>query len=412
MDSGQSTSLWWERPDLRYEKKHLTFDDSLLEPLARSMGTPLFIYSSRRIRHNLERLHTALGKTGTLFSLFYAMKANRFQPLLTFIKSTGLCGIDACSPEEVFLARACGFQPESISFTATSLSSQDLDLILRHDSLIINCDSISMIRKIGERCPGREIGIRLNPAMGVGYGEVDLLRYSGDRTTKFGIYREQFDEAVDTARAYGLPITRIHFHTGCGYLTSQLETWSRIITTCLDMAKALPQLQTVNLGGGLGLPHTPHDKPLDLEAWASVIHSHFSGTGIRVELEPGDFIVKDSGILLLEVNMVEKKQDRIFVGVNGGFNLAMEPAFYSLPCEPLPCSLSVDKDLAFTSENMTPVTIAGNINEALDIWAENHLLPPMAEGDILALINAGGYASAMSSNHCLRGAFREMILVG
>lgn len=411
MNSVRQTSLWWERPDLQFRHNDLTLGGQSLESLARSMGTPLFVYDSQRIRHKLEQLHQALEKTGIPFFLYYAMKANRFQPLLTFIKQTGLCGIDACSPDEVFLARACGFQAEALSFTATSLSSQDLDLLLRHDNLIITCDSISMIRKIGERCPGRDIGIRLNPSMGVGYGSVDQLRYSGDRTTKFGIYREQFDDALRTAKAYGLSITRIHFHTGCGYLSDQLDSWSRIISTCLDMARPLKQLRTVNLGGGLGLPHTRKDQPLDLEAWAEVIRSHFAGTGLGVEIEPGDFIVKDSGVLLLEVTLVEQKKDRTFVGVNGGFNLAMEPAFYSLPCEPLPSRLTEDKSQAFDPKNMHPVTIAGNINEALDVWAENHPLPPLVEGDILALINAGGYASSMSSNHCMRGSFREMILL-
>lgn len=396
-------SPWWERPGLRYENTDLVLDGQRLEALGRSMGTPLFVYSSGRIRQKLDGLHRALEQTGVPFSLYYAMKANRFQPLLTFIHSTGLCGIDACSPEEVFLARSCGFGPESISLTATALSDKDLDLILAHDNLTITCDSISMIRKIGEACPGRTIGIRLNPGMGVGYGDVERLRYSGDRTTKFGIYAEQMDEAIHTAEKYGLSITGIHFHTGCGYLSDQLESWGTIIDTCLAMARPLKQLRTVNLGGGLGLPHRPQDRPLDLTAWAGVIRSRFAGTGLSVTVEPGDFIVKDSGVLLLDVTLVEQKKDRIFVGVNGGFNLAMEPAFYSLPCEPLPCRLHPDRAVR-------PVTIVGNINEALDVWADTHTMPLPVEGDILALINAGGYAASMSSNHCLRGAFREMLL--
>lgn len=411
MNAGMTTSLWWERPDLGYKDQALTLEGHDLHGLARSMGTPLFVYSTPRIKDNLERLHQALFDTGIPFSLYYAMKANRFAPVLTFLKQTGLCGIDACSPEEVYRARSCGFEPDAISLTATALSHQDMDQLLKHDGLIINCDSISMIRNIGQRFPGRDIGIRLNPGLGVGYGSSELLRYSGDKTTKFGIYKDRIQDAIDTAQTYDLTITRIHFHTGCGYLSSQIDPWDRIIKTCLDMAKPLKHLQTVNLGGGLGLPHTKEDSPLNLHAWAEVIRSRFSGTGLSVEIEPGDYIIKDSGVLLLEVTLVEQKKDRVFAGLNGGFNLAMEPAFYSLPCEPLPCRLSQPPETAFLPENLRPVTLAGNINEALDIWADNHLLPPLAEGEILALINAGGYASSMSSNHCLRGHFREMILV-
>lgn len=410
MNAGLTTSFWWQRPDLTYTDQALTLGGHDLHSLAQSMGTPLFVYSAPRIQSNLNRLHQALTATGVPFAVYYAMKANRFAPVLAFIKQTGLCGIDACSPEEVYLARSCGFSPDAISLTATALSDQDLDRLIKHQGLVINCDSISMIRKIGQRSPGREIGIRLNPALGVGYGTSELLRYSGDKTTKFGIYKEQLKDAIETAREYDLTITRIHFHTGCGYLSSQIGQWGHIIDACLEMSRPLTALRTVNLGGGLGLPHTKDDHPLDLEAWAGVIRSRFSGTGLSVEIEPGDYIIKDSGILLLEVTLLEKKKDRLFAGLNGGFNLAIEPAFYSLPCEPLPCRLSHPPETAFSKENIRPVTLAGNINEALDIWADNHPLPPLSEGDILALINAGGYASSMSSNHCLRGSFREMIV--
>jgi diaminopimelate decarboxylase len=102
---------------------------------------------------------------------------------------------------------------------------------------------------------------------------------------------------------------------------------------------------------------------------------------------------------------------RIAIGVNGGFNLAIEPFFYNLPCEPAACVLADNAPDVFAPEQLKPVTIAGNINEALDIWYDHVLLSPVKEGDYLAFLNAGGYASAMSSNHCMRGNFSEQLLV-
>ena len=90
------------------------------------------------------------------------------------------------------------------------------------------------------------------------------------------------------------------------------------------------------------------------------------------------------------------------IGIDGGFNLAVEPAFYGLPCEPAVCTPR--------SGATRKVTIAGNINEALDIWARDVMLPPVEEGDYIAFLNAGGYASAMASNHCMRGQFYERLL--
>ena len=163
----------------------------------------------------------------------------------------------------------------------------------------------------------------------------------------------------------------------------------------------------MNIGGGLGLPHRREDAALDLARWAAIIARRFAGRGVTVAVEPGDYIVKDAGLLVLSVTDVEVKRGVTFVSVDGGFNLAPEPAYYDLPCEPVACApRSLDPDA------WRPVTVAGNINEALDLWARDHAMPQMAEGDRIAFINAGGYGASMSSNHCMRGAFTEMLLTG
>ncbi len=398
------SAFWWERKDLSYNNNSLEFAGRNVQHLAEMFQTPSFFYSAKRLKKNLKRLSLVLSNTGLNHKIYYAMKANRHVPLLTYMKTTGLCGVDACSPEEVLLALSCGFDASEISYTATSVSNADLDFLSRYPDLIVNCDSISQIKRLGKKCPNRDIGIRINPAMGTGYGSVDVLRYSGEKTTKFGIYKEQFDDALQAAKDYNLVVKRIHFHTGCGYLSSQLPVWEKILEACLWFIKRVDGIEVVNLGGGLGVPHTTSDEKLDLEKWSGVIQKVFEGKNISIEIEPGDYIVKDAGILLLEVNMVEKKQETVFAGVNGGFNLAVEPFFYSLPCEPVACVIHDPK------KPFKPVTIAGNINEALDVWMENHPMPEIYEGDFLAMINAGGYAASMSSNHCMRGAVREFLL--
>src|SRR3954453_22693931 len=113
---------WWERDDLCYVDGALRFGGHDVAGLARAAGTPLYLYHAGRIRSNLRRLARALESRSLEHHIFYAMKANRHAPLLTFLKLSGLCGIDACSPGEVRLARACGFGEAEISFTGTSLS--------------------------------------------------------------------------------------------------------------------------------------------------------------------------------------------------------------------------------------------------------------------------------------------------
>ena len=397
---------WWRRPDLDYRDGTLQLGGQDLEALATEVGTPSYAYSTARVRANVERLLAALKGTGLRHRVLYAMKANRSVPLLTFLRSTGLVGIDVCSPNELLLARRVGFAGADISYTATSVSEPDLDIVARNPDVRVNADSLSTLRRLAKRCPGRRVGLRINPAMGVGYGENGLLRYAGDRVTKFGIYREHLPEALEVARAAGLVVDGIHFHTGCGYLGPQLEAWEAIVRECLNFLDAIDGPVEVNLGGGLGVPHAPSDRPLDLDAWAGVVSRTLGGRDVRVSVEPGDYVAKDAGLILTRVNTVETKRGVRFVGVDSGFNLAPEPVFYQLPVVPV----AVTPRGGPTAER-APATLAGNINEALDIWAEGvHLPVDLREGDLIALLNAGGYAQAMASDHCMRGGAPETLI--
>lgn len=311
------------------------------------------------------------------------------------------------------LVRQTGFREREISFTGTAVSDPDLDCLQRHPGVWVNCDSLSSIRRLGSRCPGREIGLRINPGLGIGYKTNELLRYSGSKTTKFGIYREQFDSALELAASCDLAVKGLHFHTGCGYLDPQLPVFDEILGTCSWFADRVSDLEHVNIGGGLGVPLTAEDAPLDLERWCELLERHLGQRGLQIWIEPGDYIVRDAGLLVLQVNMVEEKESTTFVGVDGGFTVNLAPAFYRLPLEVVPCRRSAGDATradAAPSPDGAEVTIAGNINEALDILAENVHLPSVREGDFLAFLNAGGYGASMSSDHCVRGDFREFLL--
>ena len=405
MTTSPTPYYWWAREGLEYQQGKLMFAGREVETLARRHGTPTFFYHAPRVAANAQRLHDALNATALKgrFRVLFAMKANRYAPLLTYLKGCGLVGIDACSPNEVEHAIACGFEPQDISFTNTSLSRTDLQRLDRIDGLSMNCDSLHAIRKWGEMGRGREIGIRINPAIGLGREGNDKLQYSGADTTKFGIYREQLPEAIKLAKEYDLKIVKIHFHTGCGYLTQQLDYWESIIQSCLWFVDQIDTVRIVNVGGGLGVPHLAMDQPLDLTKWAAVLERNFKDRKVSIEVEPGDYLVKDSGILCLTVNAVEQKADKVFAGVNAGFNIALEPAVYGLPFEPV---LATEK-----SGPMQKVTIAGHINEALDIFYRDKELPQLQEDDTLVLINAGAYSTSMASNHCMRGEFKEFLLL-
>ena len=394
--------LWWEREDLAYRNGRLYFGSRDLLKFVESAPTPVYLYNSERVRDNLSRLAASLEKAAVQFNIFYALKANRYLPLVTYLKLLGRCGVDVCSPAELILARQVGFHEKEITYTGTSVADEDLDCLQRHPEVQVNCDAISTITRLGERCPGRTIGIRINPQLGAGYNET--LRYAGDKTTKFGIYKDRFIEALDVARANNLKVNTLHFHIGSGYLTPDLAILDDILKRCHWFLDRCADIDTLDIGGGLGVPLVEGQSPLDLARWSDVIARHAREKKLTIHLEPGDFLIKDAGVLIVQVNTVEDKGDTKFIGVNGGFNIHSAAAYYDVPFIILPLQRK-------PSDIREKVTIAGNINEAIDLLAEDIWLPPVEEGDYLALLNSGGYGSASSSNHCMRGTFSEYLIV-
>lgn len=392
--------LWWERDDLCYRDGRLHFGGRELASFTDG-GTPAFVYRAARVRENLLRLRAALDSHGVAHDAFYAIKANRFAPLINYLKQFGRCGIDACSPAELRYALQTGFEERDISYTGTSVSENDLDCLQCHPGVHINCDALSTIRRLGQRCPGRHIGIRINPGQGAGYNE--RLRYAGKKATKFGIYPDRFEEALALAQDAGMHVDTLHFHVGSGYLGDALEVLDQVLERVGGLLDAHPQIRTLNVGGGLGLRLVESDDAIDLARWAAIIARHAVARGVRVQVEPGDYLVKDAGVLLARVNTVEDKGGTRFIGVDAGLNIQNLAAYYQSPFIVAPLQRVAGAPLE-------RVTIAGNINEAIDLLAEDAEVPALAEGDLVALLNAGGYGSASSSNHCMRGEFREFLL--
>jgi len=389
---------WWQREGLCYVSNKLCFEGHVVQKKIQYYDRPVFLYFKKRIQNNIKRLESVL--KGLSFQIFYALKANRFLPLLTFLQENYSSGVDVCSPGEIFHALSAGFSPQDISYTSSALSPSDLNVLERIAILRINADSLSAIKHIGERQFANHIGLRLNLSISLGYN--DKLRYSGQTATKFGIYLDDLKAAIDLCRAYKLPVHRLHVHSGCGYLNPSIDTFRNIVKKLSAICHDLSEIREVNFGGGLGIPFQEGDVPLNLSDWAAPLHEYFpKQRGIQVQIEPGSYLVQDAGLLALQVVEVEVKSKKCFVYLNGGFNLAPEPVFYNLPFYPLPCIQREDKKIN--------QSLVGNINEAHDIWYEGDL-PILKEGDWVALLNAGAYASSMSSNHCFRGEFYERLI--
>jgi diaminopimelate decarboxylase len=390
-----TSAPWWVRPGLEVRDGRLTIAGEDAEALASRHGTPLFVYDRTRFVENARRLAEALDGAGLLHRLRFALKAHPDPGVLEVLR--GLVGIDACSPGEVTRALECGWAPDEISFTGTNVSARDLDVLLA-TPIHLNLDAISQIERVGRRDPGRAIGLRINPAAGAGYHSG--LAYSGERPTKFGIYEDRIPDALAAAARHGLTIDTIHFHAGSGWLGEEglaafESALARVTRITAGLIAAGHRIKEVNVGGGLGVPARSTEQPVDLDAYAAVIARQLGPLGVVVGCEPGDYIAKDAAILLGEVVTVEEHGGTRFVGLDLGWNVNCSYFIYRYAQEIVVCR-------AADAPRTEIVTVAGHINEAGDVFAEDYPLQPVAEGDIVAILNAGGYHEAMSSTHCLR----------
>jgi diaminopimelate decarboxylase len=394
---------WWVRPGLDIDGDgRLLIAGEDAEALAREHGTPLFIYDRARFAENARRLQAALARTGFPYRVRFALKANPLPEILQVLRGLGApgtpesVGIDACSPGEVDRAIECGWRPEEISYTGTNVSDRDLDALLPR-GVHLNLDAISQIERYGRRAPGTAIGIRIDPGTGAGYNE--HLEYAGDRPTKFGVGLDRLDDAVAAAARHRLRVDTVHFHAGSGWLADGLAGFERALLPAVEAVGRLRgaghPVAEVNVGGGLGAPAREDEQAVDLDAYAAILARHLGPLDVTIACEPGDQLSKDGALLLGEVVTVEKRRAVTFVGLDIGWNVNCSYFIYRFAQELVVCR-------AAAAERTETVTVTGHINEAGDVFAEDYRMPPVDEGDMVALLNAGGYLQAMSSTHCLR----------
>lgn len=394
--------LWWVRPGLDVRGGRLSVAGRDAEALAREHGTPVYAYDLIRIEEQVRALQAAFRRAGLRHRLRLALKAQRAPEVLAFVRALGgpgdpaAVGIDACSPREVLHALEHGWRPEEISYTGTNVSRRDLDVLLEHP-IHINVDLLSQLERLGRRDPGRRVGLRVNPRQGA--GDRGGRRYSGSRPGKFGIYEEHLDRALHVARRYDLILDTVHFHVGDGFLTDALPDFEAALATVSRMTGRLMDagspIEEVNAGGGLGVPQGPGEEPLDVEAFAAALHRQLQPLDVAVACEPGDFLTKECGVMLAEVVTVEDRGDATFVGLDAGFNVMPEHFIYGSAQESVLCR-------AADAPRTETITLAGNINEGNDLFAEDYPFPPVEEGDVVAMPGVGSYNAAMAMEHCLR----------
>ena len=386
----------------------LFIDGVSAKVLAEKYDTPLYVTSEKRIRDNYKRLFEALKKNYPKIKIYYAMKANSNLSVLKILETEG-ANIDAVSPGEVFMALTTGFTPDRILFTGTSVRNDELKF-LSDSNVTINIDSPSELSRLLKIAVPKIVSFRVNPEIGAGHHDHCI---TAGKETKFGIWEQDAIMAYSAAKAAGVQRFGIHMHIGSGILDP--KPIHAALDKFLNIAKKIHDqvgidFEFIDIGGGIGVPYKPEDKEIDLNAYASKILTLFKSKIAQYGLgepyfcvEPGRFLVCDSTILLTSVNTIKNTPYKKFVGVDAGFNTLVRPTMYG-SYHPI---VVANKMVAADTEK---VDVAGPICESGDLLAKDRRLPAIEEGDLLAILNAGAYGFAMSSQYNARPRAAEVMV--
>lgn len=370
-----------------------------LSEAAARYGTPLYVYEQEAIERQCKKLRQHFPDV----SFHYAMKANSNPHILSIIRRQGI-GAEAVSLGELALAAKAGFKPKGLSFTCASLAEEEL-VQAAASGARVHLDSLVQLETWGRRALGRDVSLRLNQGIGAGHHAHVI---TGGPHSKFGIALKDMPDAKRIAEKHGLRITGIQQHIGSNVLDAAV--FLEAARVLLATAAAFPELSHVDFGGGLGVPYAPGEKALDLASAGKEftrLASAFrkaSPNEVSFAMEPGRFIVAESGTLLVTVVDVKETSERLFAGVNSGFNHLVRHAMYGAyhPIE----------NLSSARGRKQPVTIAGNVCESGDLFAVDRMLQKPRIGDVLAIRIAGAYGFSMASTFNMRSFPREVLVSG
>jgi diaminopimelate decarboxylase len=363
-------------------------------------GTPVYVYDQARLEaaaREVLAFPNAYGLTAR-----FAMKALPTAAIIRVLSDTGL-HIDASSGFEVERALLAGVEPNRIQLTAQELPRDLKGLVER--GVLFNACSLAQLEAFGQLFPGREVSVRINPGLGSGHSNRTNV---GGPSSSFGIWHESLDEVLGVAESTGLRLTRMHTHIGSG---GDPEIWKRCARLSLEIAARLPEVTTLNLGGGFKVARMPGEDGCDLAEIGNVLRADFEefarryGRELKLEIEPGTYLVANAGVILANVTDVVDtgREGRLFAKIDSGMTEVLRPALYGAehPIAIVPGHAGDERD-------EVDVIVVGHCCESSDILTPApgdpeglgpRLLPRPVVGDSLLIGGAGAYCSALASKN-------------
>ena len=317
--------------------------------------------------------------------VLYAVKANFNAELLRVLNDEGV-DFECVSPGEVeWLEEVMpDIDLSRILFTPNFAPRDEYEWALEK-GLQLTLDNLYPLEAWPELFKDRKLFIRIDPGQGRGHHE--HVKTAGLHS-KFGIPMFEVDDLKRLIEEVGADVVGIHAHSGSGILDP--DNWRSVAVNLVQVAQRFPSVRSIDLGGGIGVPDKPGDKPFDLEKLDATLKDiRASYPQYHLWLEPGRYLVSQAGVLLSRVTQVKGKGDMRYVGIGTGMNSLIRPALYG----------SYHEIVNLSKAEHAPtdtVTVVGPICETGDKLGSDRLMPPSEENDVILIANAGAYGYVMS----------------
>ncbi|HCM9745633.1 diaminopimelate decarboxylase [Enterobacter hormaechei] len=382
--------------------------DNLLR-LPAEFGCPVWVYDAQIVREKIAALHQ--------FDVVrFAQKACSNIHILRLMREQGV-KVDSVSLGEIERALAAGFDPkadsDAIVFTADLID--DATLARVHELQIpVNAGSVDMLEQLGQVSPGHRVWLRINPGFGHGHSQ---KTNTGGENSKHGIWYADMPAALEVLQRYNLKLVGIHMHIGSGVDYGHLEqVCGAMVRQVIDFGQ---DLEAISAGGGLSIPYREGEEAIDTDhyygLWSAArdsIAAHL-GHAVKLEIEPGRFLVAEAGVLVAQVRSVKEMGSRHFVLIDAGFNDLMRPSMYG-SYHHITALAADGRDLVNAPRIET--VVAGPLCESGDVFTqqeggkvETRSLSEVKPGDYLVLHDTGAYGASMSSNYNSRPLLPEVL---
>lgn len=361
-------------------------DRDTVASVADEHGTPTYVTSATTVRDRFDSLRDAFPGT----RIQYAAKANTNPRILALLRESG-AALDTVSVGEVIAGERAGFGGDEMMYTSYAPSPEELREVVDR-GVLVNVDSPGQMETV-IGAGAERVGVRVNPGVGAGHSDEVV---TGGKGARFGVTPDEAAALFERALGAGVEPVCLHAHIGSGFLEPEpLVRATERICEVVDDLPVTPEY--VDIGGGLGVPYSDAEEPLDVEALGESVRDAFDVDATLV-VEPGRYLVAESTVLVTRVNTVG---DGV-IGVDAGFNTLLRPAMY----DAYHAVTNLSRDAAPTGR----YDIAGPICESGDYLGHGRRIAEPREGDLLGFATTGAYGFAMASRYNSRPLPAEVIV--